>query len=200
MKKFASTLFFGKDARVNGLMAFALIGAIALGCTCNKDLANLGKNDNTAESNSSTTSANTSTVKQKEPKPDASKGALPTDGQLQDLAKETMLDFNDAIAKADFTKFHSKACKPWQKQTSAEAMKGLFQKFIDGRASFGEIEEMTATIKTKKTRKEGGYHLLELAGEYPTSPNATTFDLNYINESGDWKLSKIEVYTTVYNR
>lgn len=200
MKTLISALLFGRDARVNGLIAFAIVGAIALGCTCNKEFGGLDKNDNSV-SNSSNTSANTIPDKRAgETKPDASKGSLPPDEHLQYLVRETMLDFNDAVEKSDFTDFHSSVCKPWQKQVTPEGMKALFQRFIDGRASFGEIRDMTATLTTKKTRKEGGYNLLEVNGSYPTSPNPTTFELNYIGEASDWKLSKIQVFTTVYNQ
>lgn len=201
MKNLLTKLFFGKDARFNGLAAFAIVGAIALGCTCNKNFGDLAKNDspsNTSSSNS--TSTNQPDRRSTETKPDASKGTLPPDDQLQYLVRETMLDFNEAIDKADFTEFHSSVCKPWQKQITPDGMKGLFQKFIDGRASFGEISDMTANFTTKTTRKEGGYKLLEVNGSYPTSPNATTFELNYIAEGSDWKLSKIQVVTTIYNK
>jgi hypothetical protein len=106
----------------------------------------------------------------------------PPDDQLQYLARETMIDFNDAIQKADFEDFYSNICKPWQKQTSPEAMKQMFQSFIDGRASFGEISDMDASLTTRKISKDGSYKILAIEGEYPTSPNATTFELNYLAE------------------
>ena len=200
MKKLASTLFFGKDAHLSGLIAFAILGAIALGCACPRNVGNTSTDDNTAVNSSNTSTSNTNSTRAGETKPDASKKTVPPDGQLQYLVRDTMLEFNEAIQKADFTDFHASVCKPWQKQTTPEGMKALFQKFIDGKADFGEISDMTATISTKKTKKEGGVTFLEVAGEYPTSPNPTTFELNYIPEGSDWKLSKIQVFTTVYTR
>ena len=44
--------------------------------------------------------------------------------------------------------------------------------------------------------REVGFKTLKLSGKYPTSPNVTKFELNYIPEGKEWKLSKIEVDTT----
>lgn len=202
MKKLAAKLFFGKDDRYSGLIAFGIIALIALGCTCGKnfDLGNLGKNDNTPASNTSDkrSDSDSSTAGSK---PDASDGLIPPpEDQLQYLVRETMLDFNDAIASADFTDFHAKLCKPWQKQVTPGGMKDLFQQFIDGNASFGEIRDMDATFTTQKITKEGQNKILEVNGEYPTSPMTTTFQLNYLAEGKDWKLSKIRVETRIDRR
>jgi hypothetical protein len=196
-------ILFGRGNKISGLLAMGIIAAVALGCTCAKDL-NLGDLGKNSESNTSRTASNTSTTKSDSTdytvgsKPDASKGLIPPDDdELQYLARQTMVDFNDAIAKADFNYFHSTICKPWQKQVSADEMKNMFQRFIDGKASFGEVSTMDATLTTRKVRKEGSYKILEVNGEYPTSPNTTSFELNYLAEGSDWKLSKIKVETTI---
>lgn len=202
MKKVILNILFGRGNALSGLIAFGVVALIALGCTCGKnlDLGNLG----TENSNSSRTSSNTfgdspdSKRRAGETKPDASDGLIPPpDEQLQYLARETMLDFNDAIAKADFTDFHSNICKPWQKQVTPDGMKAMFQRFIDGKASFGGIRDMDASFSTRKISKDGQYKILAVEGEYPTSPNPTTFELNYLAEGSDWKLSKIKVVTTI---
>jgi hypothetical protein len=207
MKKIISNMIFGRGNALSGAIAFGVVALIALGCTCGKnfDLSNLGtENSNSGRTSSSNTSSNTfgdsdSKRHSDSTKPDASKGLIPpTDDQLQDMARETMLDFNDAIAKADFTDFYSTICKEWQSQTTPEGMKQMFQAFIDGRASFGEIKDMDATLSTRKVTKEGKYKTLEVDGEYATSPNPTTFELNYLAQGTEWKLSKIKVVTTIY--
>ena len=45
-----------------------------------------------------------------------------------------------------------------------------------------------------------GYNLVDIKGDYDTSPIKTTFDLSYIQEGSDWKLFKIQVYTGVKTR
>src|SRR5690606_981515 len=102
MKKLASSLFFGKDSRASGLIALAIVGAIALGCTCNKEFGDLGKSDSPDAPDRPT--ANRSTD---EPvaKSDASEGEVPSDREAQEIARTTLLDFNEAIQKGDFEDF-----------------------------------------------------------------------------------------------
>ena len=205
MKKFVQQLLFGRNTTLSGLIALAIVATIALGCNCTKDL-DLSSNSggNTSSDNpfgsSNQGASNTSTSRPGESRPDAKKGTLPSDGELQFLVRETMLSFNNAIETADFDEFHSSISKQWKKQITPEGMKSSFQKFIDGKASFGEIRNMTATISSKGTRKQSGFNVLDVKGEYATSGVPTTFDLSYIAEGSDWKLFKIEVYTGVRSR
>ena len=201
MKKIINNLIWGSGNRTNGLIAFAIVGFIALGCACprNNDQSSTG---NTSSENpfDSTNQSDTTASRPGETKPDASKGTLPAEGELQYLVRETMLDFNNAIQTADFNAFYSKISKQWQEQITPEQMETQFQPFITGQASFGEIEDMTAQIKSKGTRKQSRQNFLDVKGEYPTSPIPTTFDLSYISEDGDWRLFKIQVYTGVRKR
>ncbi len=200
MQQLVAKLLFGKNAKFSGVIALAIVAAVALGCTCAKELGNLGKNDNSPTSNTSDNRSDSKSSTQGS-KPDASDGLIPPPvDQLQYLVRETMLDFNDAIADEDFSDFHAKICKPWQKQVTPDGMKDMFRQFIDGKASFGEIRDMDASFTTQKIKKDGQYKVLEVNGEYPTSPRTTTFQLNYLAEGKDWKLSKIRVETTIHIR
>jgi len=205
MNKLIGKIINGKDNRLNGLIALAVVLSIALGCNCGKtfDLDNTSSSSNSTTDNpfaTNTTSSNTSTTRAGESKPNASKGAMPTDGEIQYLVRETMLGFNSALQTADFNAFYASISKQWQKQTTAESMKSSFQSFIDGKASFGEISSMTAEVEDKKTRKQSGYNVFDVKGKYSTSPIATTFDLSYVAEGSEWKLFKIQVYTGVKTR
>ena len=208
MKKVISNLLFGRGNALSGLIAFGVVALIALGCTCGgKDLSELGKdNSNSTKSSSNTfgddkdkTTGDTKTRSTGQ-KPDPQKDGLipPADEQLQALVKETMLDFNDAVKEGDFDDFYSKISKVWQKQTSSAQLKAGFQEFIDGRANMDAIEDMDATLSTRKVSSQSGYKVLDVAGEYATTPIASTFDLEYIAEGHDWKLLKIKVYTAVH--
>lgn len=203
MKHTIEKLLWGRDTMLSGLIALAVVASIALGCNCTKDLdLNTNSASNTSSDNPFDTSnqSNTSTARAGETKPNASKGALPTDGEQQYLVRETMLSFNNAIQTADFNEFYSNISKQWKKQTTAEQMEAQFQSFITGKANFGEIKDMTANISSKGTRKQAGYNVLDIKGEYDTSPIKTTFDLSYIAEGSDWRLFKIQVYTGVKTR
>lgn len=196
MKKLINEILFGKNTMASGLIALAVVSSVALGCNCGKDfdLSNLAKN---ANSNSADTSSNTTTSREPASKADASTGKVPTDGQLQAMVKETLLDFNDSVRQEDFTEFHSKICKPWQKQTTPASLKSTFQSFITNNISIASIDPLEATFTSEpEVGREVGYKTLKLKGQYPTSPNVTKFELNYIPEGKDWKLSKIIVDTT----
>ena len=210
MKNLFNKLINGRDNKWSGAIALLVVLSIALGCNCNKSFGDLANNSNSggSSSNSSNPFGNssgsddnsTTPTRADESKPDATSGKKPTDGEIQYLVRETMLDFNEAIQDADFTDFHSTVSKQWQKQTTPAAMKSSFQSFIDGEANFGAIKDMTATIDKTETRKQSGYNVLDVEGEYPTASIPTTFKLSYVAEGANWKLFKLEVYTAVKRR
>lgn len=206
MKKVISNIVFGRGNALSGLVAFAVV-ALVLGCSCGKnlDLGNLGNTGNS--SNTTHTSSNTFGDPSSSPKTttsttksDASKGELPGDDELQAMTKETLLDFDSAVSKADFTEFYSHISKEWQKQTTPDSMKTTFQGFIDKSISIKDIGSLDAQYSPSPTiGREVGFKTLMLQGKYSTSPNSTKFELNYIANGKDWKLSKIVVDTTERN-
>ncbi len=198
MKTFAASLLFGRDNRISGLIAFSVVMLIALGCTCDKQfgLGNTESDNSSRTASNSTTTSNSTSTTTTPSKPDASTGAVPTDAQLQDMAKETVLAFNAALQSEDFTSFHRSVSKPFQKQVSPEKFKQVFQSFIDAGIDFSEIQNLTADFTDKPViETTAGYKTLKLKGVYPTSPRNTKFDLKYIPENKDWKLISIEINT-----
>lgn len=204
MKKFVSDIVFGRGNALSGLVAFAVV-ALVLGCSCGKnlDLGNLGK-DTGNSSNTTHTSSNTFGDAPSSPpkttsttKSDASKGEVPAESELQAMAKETLLDFNSAVKKADFSDFYSHISKEWQKQTSPDSMKTTFQSFIDKGIKIDDIGSLDAQFSPSPSiGREVGFKTLMMEGKYATSPQVTKFQLNYIANGKDWKLSKIVVDTT----
>ncbi len=201
MKNILREIVFGNDKRFNGLIALTIVGLIALGCNCGKNFGDLGTKDNppTNSSNSSTTpdspiaKRNTSFTKA-----DASKKEVPSDAEMQEIVKTTLLDFNDALQAGDFTDFHSRVSKFWQKQITPDRMKQTFQVFIDGRTNISAISSMDASFTSSaKIQKQAGISLLDVKGEYPTSPIKTTFELQYMPEGKEWKLFLIKVYAAI---
>lgn len=200
MKKFALDLFFGRNNRVSGFIAFTILGLIVLGCTCNKDFkfgTNSGGNSGTVANTSGSPTPNpTSTPKKDVEDADASTGKVPSDEQLQELVKDTVLDFNDAIQSKDFTSFHSNISKPFQKQASPDRFKEVFAEFMDNNINFREVNDLEADFSdTPKVGKESGYTVLTLNGTYATSPRRTKFELKYIPEGKEWKLIFIRIST-----
>lgn len=193
----------GRNNKISGLLALGIVGVIALGCTCGKDfdLSNIGSNTTgTSNTADNTTTPFSTPAPRTVTKSDASKGVVPEDPELQEMIKATLLDFNSALQAEDFTSFHAKICKPWQKQTSPESLKTSFQGFIDKDISISDIASLDASFSpSPEVGREVGYKTLKLKGDYKTSPNLTKFELNYIPEGKEWKLSKIVVDTTQPN-
>ncbi|MEO7672493.1 MAG: hypothetical protein ABIU09_00270 [Pyrinomonadaceae bacterium] len=196
MKKLAAELLFGKNAMFSGIIALSVVAAIALGCSCGKEFGNLGKDDNSTTASNTTEPSNTATTAPRGEKADASTGKIPADDQLQDLARTTIMDFNDAIQSEDFTDFHRTVSKPFQKEASPARFKEVFQSFIDAGIDFKEVRSMTANFTTPTSiDKSRGAKTLNLKGNYATSPRRTNFDLKYVPEGSDWKLIYLEINT-----
>jgi hypothetical protein len=205
MKKVISNIVFGRGNALSGLIAFGVVALIALGCTCGKnfDLSNLTKDNSNTTRTSSNTFGDGPSSSPRSPSTthaDASKGEMPAVDELQWMAKETLLDFDSAVQKADFTDFYSHISKEWQKQTTPESMKTTFQGFIDKSISIKDISSLDAEFSPSPSiGREVGFKTLMVEGKYSTSPNLTKFELNYIANGKDWKLSKIVVDTTERN-
>jgi hypothetical protein len=204
MKKLVNEISYGKSSTVSGMIALTVVLMIGLGCFCNKDKFDFGNtsSNTTDTANTSTPEASPSpaaTVAYK--KADASKFEVPSNDEMQDLVKTTLLDFDNALQTADFTEFHSKVAKKWQSQLTPEEFKTNFQSFIDGDADLSGIKPLKANFTTPaRVERTSGTRMLEVKGDYATSPNNSTFELKYIPEGKEWKLFGINVVTTIRKR
>lgn len=203
MKNKLRQIIWGKDNKFNGLIALGIVSLIVLGCNCNKlnELSSNSGNTTTNPSNTFSPPTNTGTAPTKDPtytKADASKKQTPSDAEMQEIVKTTLLDFNDALQSQDFTDFHGKISSLWRKQTTPDKLKQTFQSFIDGQANISNISSMDATFTTPpQIIKKLGLNMLEVKGEYPTYPIKTTFELQYAADNKDWKLTSIQVYAAI---
>ncbi len=195
----------GKDSKTlgNGAMALVIVALIALGCTCNKDFE-FGKTgtDNSGNSAVSNTGSDSdtgngdSTTTPPAVRADASKAEMPSEDELQYMTKTTLLDFNNAIQKGDFTEFHGNISKNWQKQISPEKFKQEFGVFIDKGVDISEIGSERATFSPAPGIAPGKLmKMLVVQGSYDISPAPTTFELKYIPDGKEWKLLGIDVKT-----
>lgn len=201
MKKIIDKLGDDNKTLVNGAMALFIVALIALGCTCNKsfDLSNIGKeSDNRTVSNTSNTVTKDDDATTEVPatRANAAKGEMPSPEELQYMAKTTLLDFNSAIQKADFTDFHNNISKTWQKQLSPEKFKQEFQAFIDRKVDISDISSEKADFSPAPSIDSSSrVKMLIVQGSYDISPAPTTFELKYIPDGKEWKLFGIDVKT-----
>jgi hypothetical protein len=150
----------------------------------------LGGDSDTSSSDTKAKDEDTSTKKT------STSADIPSESELQDLARQSILDFNDAVQSGDFSDFHATLAKPFQKEASAEKLAGVFHEFVEAHLNFSEVRKVDATFTSKPGMlTSAGYDMLNLEGFYPTTPRRTNFKLKYVNEGGDWKLASINVNT-----
>lgn len=189
MKKLVTTLFFGKDTRVSGLMAFAIVGAIALGCTCSKEFGTTEPSNSSSSSNTSR-SANSST--------DADTDGVPSDSTLQSMVKETTSDFAQAIDTNDFSEIYEKASSDFKSTYTEDQMNDAFKEFVQKKRlllpSLNKTDGTSAEFSPAPSiRQEKGLDILVLTGKFPTKPLNVKFEYEYVKRSGEWKLLKLVV-------
>ena len=188
MKRSIRNLFFGKDNTLSGTLALAIIAFIALGCGCGKDF-DLGKmlqNANTSSSNSTDDSTA------------SDDSEMPSRGLIDALVGETTADFNLAITTNDFSEMYQKASPNFQATYTEEEFKKAFKDFVDKKKMISPILSKAVTMEPQYSpepsiRTQSGQQILVVNGKYPTKPLPMTFEYEYINRDGDWKLLKLVI-------
>lgn len=179
MKTLISKILFGRD-RISGLIAFAVIGSIVLGCNC-KDLGNSNSSSSTVNSSDSSTPSDSD---------------MPDDVLLKALVKETTADFSYAISTEDFSKMYSKASKDFQEQYTADQMKDVFRSAIANKRALMPLLAKIVSMDPKYSpdpyiRKEQGLPILVVTGSYDVKPKPVTFNYEYVKRDGRFKLLKL---------
>ncbi|HEV8593656.1 MAG TPA: hypothetical protein VGQ55_16235 [Pyrinomonadaceae bacterium] len=189
MKNLITSLLFGKDSLLSGLIAIGIVSLIVLGCTCGKnfDLANVGKTDT---SNSSSTSDSSSD--------DSEDTDLPDKRLLKALVAETTADFAAAISTEDFTSMHDKASSDFQSSYSADQMKDEFREFLKNKKVILPILAKTIALEPEYSpdpyiRTEQGLSILVVNGKYKTKPVPMNFEYEYVKRNGSFKLLKLVI-------
>ncbi len=216
MKNIKHKLINGEGAKFSLLVILLALFSLGIGCSGSFNVGNINsETTNKVEDNRMTgnkpggnvelnnnsnieTSNNDSAEKPDEnvEKADASTGKVPTEAQLQAMTKETLLDFNDAVQKGDFTDFHSKISDVWKKTATPEKFDQGFKEFIDKKIDITNIRDKSATFDpAPNIIKKSGYDVLTVNGNYDTSPLPVRFFTEYLNEEGNWKLISIKVDT-----
>lgn len=186
MRNLISQLFFGKNNRISGPIALAVVLSIALGCNCNKDfdLANLAKNSNSAStSNSSDTKSDDS---------------VPSNSVVEGLVKDTTADFAEAVDTKDFNALYDKASADFQSTYTVEQMETAFKSYTDKKKLvvpiLDKVQNMDAEFDSPPgIRTEKGLKILMAKGKFKTKPFGVRFDYEYVMRGGEWKLLKLVV-------
>ena len=189
-------LLFGKDNRLSGAIALAIIALVALGCTCGKnfDLGKMIENANSAASNSSKTSSSDDSSTSSTSDED-----MPSPELINAMVAETTADFNFAITTNDFSDMYEKASPNFQATYTEEEFKNAFKEFVDKKKIIGPILSKAAAMDQPQyspepsIRTQLGNKILVVNGKYPTKPLPLSFEYEYINRDGEWKLLKLVI-------
>ena len=118
---------------------------------------------------------------------------FPAGAELKKLTDESLLSFNAAVQKADFTDFYKSTAQLWQKQTTPEKLKEIFQGFIERKFDMeGVIRKRVPTFEPAPAMDADGFMVVN--GSYDAEGDSVTFKLTYNNEAGTWKLAGIDVH------
>jgi len=119
--------------------------------------------------------------------------ALPSGAELKKLTDQSLLSFNSAVQKADFTDFYKSTAELWQKQTTPDKLKAIFQSFIDRKFDMeGVIKKRVPTFEPAPAMDADGFMVVN--GAYNVDGDSLTFRLQYYSEGGAWKVAGINVH------
>jgi hypothetical protein len=117
---------------------------------------------------------------------------LPSEEEASVMVRDSLLAFNNAIQKKNFTDFHKKQIAAiWRRQTTPAALLETFDSFVKAEANIAPIANMEPVFDKPPAINEDG--VLSLVGHYPTKPSRVTFELGYLFEDPDWGLVQINV-------
>jgi hypothetical protein len=117
--------------------------------------------------------------------------AVTSGAELERMAEEALLNFNQAVRAKDFTAFYGTLADAWKAETSPQQLRQAFREFIDKGVDIGAIKDVKPRLAHPAA--VNGRGLLVIAGHYPTRPSRVGFELKYAREAGVWKLAGITV-------
>jgi len=111
---------------------------------------------------------------------------------MKRLALRSLLDFNDAVRRRDFTSFHAGLARPMREKYTPQQLLSTFQAFVDGKIDLTPIGAVEPIFESREARPGPGGEL-PLKGRFPTRPSEVLFDLAYVIDGGEWRLVSINV-------
>ncbi|MHA3775459.1 hypothetical protein ACXR0O_28400 [Verrucomicrobiota bacterium sgz303538] len=116
---------------------------------------------------------------------------LPGLPEIGRLTKETLGQFNDAVKRGSFDKFHEAISEGWKKQVSVEEMEKAFHSFIEQHVDISVISQMPTRLHARPT--EGPVGIIQYGGHFETKPQELYFELKFQYEAPVWKLYGIDL-------
>ncbi|HOW97575.1 MAG TPA: hypothetical protein P5567_06525 [Kiritimatiellia bacterium] len=122
----------------------------------------------------------------------ASTVEIPPDAELQRMTSEAIGLLAEAINKNDFSGFRAHISQLWQSQVTEEQLREAFKEFAEKQIDLAPLKSQTPVFSQKPAVDENG--ALNLRGYYATTPDQVRFELSFIYEHPQWKLSSIGLH------
>lgn len=119
---------------------------------------------------------------------------LPSEEDLKAMTDQSLLLFNAALQKEDFTAFYQATAELWQKQTTPAKLQEIFTKNIDPGFEFSAVVQGMDPVFEPEPAIDSD-DVLVAQGYYTTKPKRLTFRLKYFGENGAWKLVGFTINT-----
>lgn len=116
---------------------------------------------------------------------------VPAEDDLKAMTSRSVLLLARAINSKDFSEFYNATAKVWQSQTTVEALKETFIKYVEHNIDLTIVEAYSPEFSEKPSVDESGRLILK--GYYPTQPSRLSFTIKFIRQESEWKLVGIYV-------
>jgi hypothetical protein len=117
---------------------------------------------------------------------------VPSEEEQRRMAKESLLDLDQAIRAKDFTSLHAKISEKWGQEVTAQDLQKMFQQFVDKDAALDLANGVTPQFAPQTVIDPNGWLVLE--GAYQArNDQQVHFKLQYIREPPGWKLVGIHL-------
>lgn len=143
--------------------------------------------------------SSTEIIPSETPLPDASKGMLPSDEEMNALLQKTIKDLADAIEAEDFTKFKTTVSKgAISYNVPPERLKMFYghqmmlprlRKIVGTKPTFSRKPSIDKYTLTRADKTKEVFPALNLSGVYENTDSPVKFEVQYLAEGKDWKVS-----------
>lgn len=115
----------------------------------------------------------------------------PSDDEVAELVRDTLVSLNKAVLADDFTSFHADVARLWQNEASPEELAEIFAEFTAQGIDITGVAEAEPVLNAPPTIDDDGF--LHARGYSLIDERQVDFDLTYAYEHPAWKLVGIEV-------
>jgi hypothetical protein len=118
-------------------------------------------------------------------------GPMPDPQTMAAMARETLLQFHDAIHQRSFEDFYDNVSRAWQEELTLGMLTRTFQSFIDQQPDLSGVRDVELNFEAPPRIDSQG--LLIVSGSCPTKPLRVVFSLKYYYDLPDWRIFGLNV-------